>query len=154
MAALHKGLKRRCSIHNGGLAEVIAGGILYLCLCCRAVDLGEPCNALGAGHGHAVSKNAERLAAVFSRFFTDDHALVPGAAAACFYGIEGIFSRIFKSVLERALHIGAAKLRACAVTVHPIDICARNGCAICIRYGQLGRHSGNRLLAVELIVRF
>ena len=148
--ALHKGLDRGGSIHRSGTVECGIGGILYLCLCRRVIDLGKPGNALGSSFRHTVGENAEGLAAVLSRSFTDDHALVPGAAAAGLFGIEGVFARRVKGFGKCALHVGAAQLLA-AVAVHLIDNRTGNRLAVGIRYGQFGRHPSNGLLAGELI---
>ena len=148
--ALHKGLDRGGSIHRSGTVECGIGGILYLCLCRRAIDLGKPGNALGSRFRHTVGEDTEGLAAVLSRSFADDHALVPGAAAADLFGIEGIFTRRDKGFGKCTLHAGAAQLLA-AVTAHLIDIRTGNRLAVGIRYLQLGRHSDDGLLAGELI---
>ena len=149
-AALHKGLDCGGSLHRSGIGECVIGGILYLCLCRRAVDLGKPGDALGSGHGHAVGEDTKGLSVIFRRFFADDHVLVPGAAAAGLFGIEGIFTRRVKGFGKCTLHAGAAQLMA-AVTAHLIDIRTGNRLAVGIRYGQFGRHPGNGLLTGELI---
>ena len=144
--ALHKGLDCGGSIHRSGTVECVIGGILYLRLCRRAIDLGKPGDALGSGSRHAVGEDTEGLAVVLSRSFADDHALVPGAAATGLFGVEGVFTRRVKGFGKCTLHAGAAQLMA-AVTAHLIDIRTGNRLAVGIRYRQLGGHSDDSLLA-------
>ena len=149
--ALHKGLDRGGSIHRSGTVECGIGGILYLCLCRRAIDLGKPGNALGSRFRHTVGEDTERLAVGLRRSFADDHALVPGAAAAGLFGIEGVFACRVKGFGKCTLHVRAAQLCVAAFTVHPIDDRAGNRLSVGIRYRQLGGHSDDGLLAGELI---
>ena len=148
--ALHKGLDRGGSIHRSGTVECGIGGILYLCLCRRVIDLGKPGNALGSRFRHTVGEDTERLAVVLRRPLANDHALVPGAAAAGLFGVEGVFACRVKGVGEHAPHVRAAQLLA-AVTAHRIDIRTGNRLSVGIRYRQLGGHSDDSLLAGELI---
>ena len=135
MAALHKGLKHRGSLHRHGIAEISAGGILHLRHSSGAINLGKPSYALSIWLRYAVGHDAKGFALVLRRPLTDDHPLIPRTPAVGLFRIEGILTLITKGVGQFTLHICFAQLGSLIrIFIYLVDICTGNRLSLCIRH--------------------
>ena len=134
-AALHKGLKRRGSLHRHGIAEISAGGILHLRHSSGVIDLGEPSYALSIWLRYAIGHDAKGFAPVLRRPLTDDHPLIPRTPAVGLFRIEGILTRSIKGIGQFTLHICFAQLgKLIIIFIYLIDFCTGNRLSLCIRH--------------------